>query len=373
MRAGERVLRAVARLARPLGGWCVAYGPRGGPALTTDPGRAALAGWSARLTRERPRARAEALHAALLARGRGLLAPSLRERTVLVAGLGSVGSYVAELLARSGVGALALLDPERVEAANLSRTTYAAEDVGRRKTDALARRLLAVAPAIGLALHPRAIQDLAPAELDGVVSAADLVIAATDDPAAQRALDRFAYARGKPAVFVGLYARAEGGEVIVTAPGRTGCYLCATRSRHAGGLGEGGARRTDYGTGRLAAEPALAADIQHVASAAVKLALSLLLPGGALGAIAEEAVADGTSFLTLSTVPRYWFYPRVFGETPGQGAFQAVWLAPARAPDCPVCGAEEARLDPCAVPLREPSREALAALAPSPSPTERTE
>ena len=95
-------------------------------------------------------AAAEALYRALLSRGQGLLSGSLRGRTVLVAGLGSVGSYVAEQLARSGVGALSLLDPERVEAANLSRTAYVAEDVGRMKTEALARRLLAIVPAAAL-------------------------------------------------------------------------------------------------------------------------------------------------------------------------------------------------------------------------------
>jgi molybdopterin/thiamine biosynthesis adenylyltransferase len=299
----------------------------------------------------------------LLARGGGILAPSIRTRRALVAGLGSVGSYVAEQLARSGLGALALVDPERVEAANLSRTAYVARDVGRRKTVALARRLRAFSPALALDLRPCALQDLAPRELDALVSGADLVVGATDDPAAQRALDRFAYARGKPAVYVGLYARADGGEVVLTVPERTACFLCATRARHAAERAAGAvARATDYGTGRLAAEPGLGADIQHVASAAVKLALSLLLPEAPVGALAAGAVAEGTTYLTLSTVARYWFYPQVFGDVPGQGAYQSVWLAPVRAPGCPVCGEPAARVEPLEVPLREPSREALAAL-----------
>lgn len=108
-------------------------------------------------------------------------------------------------------------------------------------------------------------------------------------------------------------------------------------------------------------EPALGADIQHVASAAVKLALSLLLPRGRVGAVAEGAVADGTPYLTLSTVPRYWFYPQLFRDVPGQGAYQAVWLSPVRAPDCPVCGDPADRIDPLTVPLRAPTREELAA------------
>ncbi len=364
----ERLREAVGAVLRTPGPYRTAFGPRGGPALTADPARARLAGWEARLTGEDPEAAAASLREALLARGAGLLSPSLRERTVLVAGLGSVGSYLAEQLARCGVGGLSLLDPEPVEGANLSRTAYAVEDLGRPKAEALARRLLSVAPSLRLVLLANRVEDLAPAELDALVRAANLVVAATDDPAAQRALDRFAYARGRPAVFVGLYAGAQGGEVILSVPERTPCYLCATRARHAAERTAGRvAREADYGTGRLAGESALGADIQHVASAAVKLALSLLLPGTRLGALAEEAVAEGTPYLTLSTVPRYWFYPEIFRDVPGQGAFQAVWLSPVRAAGCPVCGPAAGRVDPLAVPLRAPSREALAALLDDPA------
>ena len=211
-----------------------------------------------------------------------------------------------------------------------------------------------------------AVEALSPAELDALVRGADLVVAATDDPAAQRALNRFAYARGKPALFVGLYAGARGGEVVLTFPERTACYLCATRSRHE--VERAGGQVTpelDYGTGRLAGEIALGADVHHVASAAVKLGLALLLPPGseaALRGFAEEVVASGMPYLTLSTVPAYWFYPQIFGDTPGQGAYQAVWLTPRRAEDCPVCGPPGARVEPLEVPLRAPGRAAFARL-----------
>jgi molybdopterin/thiamine biosynthesis adenylyltransferase len=299
---------------------------------------------------------------ALLALGEGLLHPALRERTVLLAGLGSVGSYLGEQLVRSGVGGLALLDPERVEAANLSRAAYEAHDVGATKAEALARRLRAVNPAVRLALHACAVEAFSPAELDALVRGADLVVAATDDPAAQRALCRFAYARGKAALFPGLHAGARGGEVVISVPEQTACYLCATRARHGPGSTAPGApaRELDYGTGRLAAEPALAADVQHVASAALKLALALLVPPEApLAAFARGPITAGTTFLTLSTVPDYWFYPALFAGVPGQGAYQAVWLTPDRAVDCPVCGAPEHRAEPLEVPLRGPGRDAF--------------
>jgi hypothetical protein len=247
---------------------------------------------------------------------------------------------------------------------NLSRTVYEAEDIGRPKTQALARRLLRVDPAVGLDLHETRVDALTPAELDGIVGACDLVVAATDDPAAQRALDRFAYARGKPALFVGLYAGARGGEVLVTVPERTPCYLCATRTRHRAELVAGRVEgEVDYGTARLRGEVALGADIQHVASSAVKLALSLLVPPASdakLSSFAEEVVAEGMPYLTLSMVPRYWFYPQLFAEVPGQGAYQGVWLAPERDEECPVCGRPGSRLDPLEVPLRTPRRAAFA-------------
>ncbi len=362
----ERLVTALRTHFDGAGPYRRAHGPAGGPALTRDPARAALAGWGARRTGDDLEARSEAHRAALLSRSAGLLSAALRDRAVLVAGCGSVGSYVAEQLVRSGVGRLALLDPDSVEAENLSRSVYTAEDVGRPKTEALARRLLRIEPAVELALEPRAVEALQPAALDALIRGADLVVAATDDPAAQRALDRFAYARGRPALFVGLYAGARGGEVIVSVPERTACYLCATRSRHeverAGGRV---AREVDYGTGRLRGEIALGADIHHVASAAVKLALSLLLPPGSeagLRAFAEEVLASDMPYLTLSTVPRYWFYPQVFGETAGQGAYQGVWLTPRRSEDCPVCGPPSARVDPASVPLRAPGRAAFEAL-----------
>jgi proteasome lid subunit RPN8/RPN11 len=306
-----------------------------------------------------------AVRAGLFARSEGLVTRALEARRVLVAGCGSVGSYLAEGLARAGVGALTLLDPERVEAANLSRTVYEAGDLGRRKVEALRGRLERAAPGVKVRELPVALEALEPAELDAEVRAADLVLAATDDPAAQRGLNRFAYARGKPALFVGLYAGAQGGEVVVSVPERTPCFLCATRARHeAERAGGQVSREADYGTGRLPGEMALAADIQHVASAALKLGLALLLgeeAGASLQAALAPALAGGMPYVTLSTVPGYWFYPKIFEGVPGQGAFQSVWLTPARVEDCPVCGAAEGRVDPLDVPLKAPGRAVLAA------------
>ena len=67
---------------------------------------------------------------------------------VLVLGLGGVGSWCVEALARAGVGTLGLLDCDVVAPSNLNRQLVAlASTIGRRKTDVLRERVLDVNPA----------------------------------------------------------------------------------------------------------------------------------------------------------------------------------------------------------------------------------
>lgn len=72
---------------------------------------------------------------------------------VLLFGLGGVGSYTAECLARSGVGELTIVDNDMVGLTNLNRQLEALHStLGQRKTEAVAARLRDIHPA--LILHP---------------------------------------------------------------------------------------------------------------------------------------------------------------------------------------------------------------------------
>ena len=46
---------------------------------------------------------------------------AIREKTVVIVGIGSVGSVAAEMLARCGIGSLILFDYDKVEMANMNR------------------------------------------------------------------------------------------------------------------------------------------------------------------------------------------------------------------------------------------------------------
>ena len=72
---------------------------------------------------------------------------------VAVFGLGGVGSYAVEALARSGVGELTLVDDDSISVTNLNRQLEALwSTVGQNKTDAIAARCRAINPDI--VLHP---------------------------------------------------------------------------------------------------------------------------------------------------------------------------------------------------------------------------
>src|SRR4029077_21270318 len=67
-------------------------------------------------------------------------------RSALVAGAGNIGSHLAPLLARAGVGLLRVVDRDTVEEKNLAQQDYGPQDVGRGKAEALARRLAGTFP-----------------------------------------------------------------------------------------------------------------------------------------------------------------------------------------------------------------------------------
>ena len=68
------------------------------------------------------------------------------EATVAVCGLGGLGSNIAIVLARAGVGKLVLIDFDKVDITNLHRQQYKATQIGLYKTDALADNLAEIAP-----------------------------------------------------------------------------------------------------------------------------------------------------------------------------------------------------------------------------------
>lgn len=78
----------------------------------------------------------------------------LSSAAVAVFGLGGVGGYVAEALARAGVGTLALIDDDKICATNLNRQIIALHStIGKQKVDAMAERVLDINPRCNVEKH----------------------------------------------------------------------------------------------------------------------------------------------------------------------------------------------------------------------------
>lgn len=82
--------------------------------------------------------------------GRGRLHGRLSETSILVIGVGALGSAIAELLVRGGARTLTLLDGERLEAGNLVRHTLTLDDLEQNKAEALAARLSRISPHVAV-------------------------------------------------------------------------------------------------------------------------------------------------------------------------------------------------------------------------------
>ena len=70
----------------------------------------------------------------------------IKERTVLIVGIGGIGSVTAEMLARCGIGRLILFDYDKVELANMNRMFYLPEHQGLYKVEAAKQSLNKINP-----------------------------------------------------------------------------------------------------------------------------------------------------------------------------------------------------------------------------------
>lgn len=130
-------------------------------------------------------------------------AQRLFDSHVVVVGLGGVGSWSAEALARSGVRRLTLIDMDHVAESNLNRQVQATEaSIGQAKGEALRERFLGIHPDLEIEL----IDDfVTPENWPGLLGAQrpDGVIDACDQVRAKTALAAWAHNEAVPLVSVG--------------------------------------------------------------------------------------------------------------------------------------------------------------------------
>lgn len=123
----------------------------------------------------------------------------LKNKRVAVFGIGGVGGYVAEALARSGVGAIDLIDNDTVSLSNINRQIIALHStVGRLKTDVMEERILDICPDIKVTKHNLFFMPETSGEID--FSQFDYVVDAIDTVSGKLEIIRLAKENGVPVI-----------------------------------------------------------------------------------------------------------------------------------------------------------------------------
>jgi molybdopterin/thiamine biosynthesis adenylyltransferase len=117
---------------------------------------------------------------------------------VAIIGCGGLGGHVAIELTRIGIGKLILIDPDTFDETNLNRQSFATMDtIGEHKVSVLERELISINPALRISPH---IRHLNPKSDFGIISGADVVIDALDDPVIKLSLAQECARRSMPFV-----------------------------------------------------------------------------------------------------------------------------------------------------------------------------
>ncbi len=146
----------------------------------------------------------------------------LKSASVLVVGVGGLGSPASLYLAAAGVGRLGLVDNDVVNESNLQRQVlYATAEIGEPKALAAQRRLQALNPHIQIEAYP---QKLTAENAWDLIQTYDIILDGTDNFAARYLLNDVAVLQNKPFVY-GSISRFEG-QVSVFYAAEGPCYRC---------------------------------------------------------------------------------------------------------------------------------------------------
>jgi len=142
-------------------------------------------------------------------------------RTVVLAGLGNIGSQVVPLVSRlPEIGRLILIDPDRYGPENLHCQNMAAADLDCLKVDAMARQVSAVRPGLFVETYAHRIEDVPLALLKS-----DAIVGCVDSRLARQSINSIAFRLGAPWIDGAVDGASGFGRLAGYAPGGA-CLEC---------------------------------------------------------------------------------------------------------------------------------------------------
>lgn len=149
----------------------------------------------------------------------------LSTASVLIVGVGGLGSAVALYLTAMGVGKLILIDDGSVELSNLNRQIlYSSQDLGLKKVEVARSRLRELNPHVTIETYDQRLDEALAIEL---VKRVDVVVDALDNWESRLVLNKVCIEYGKPLIHAGV----EGfyGQIMTIVPGKGPCLACLFR------------------------------------------------------------------------------------------------------------------------------------------------
>ncbi|MFX1294749.1 MAG: ThiF family adenylyltransferase [Promethearchaeota archaeon] len=156
----------------------------------------------------------------------------LLSKTALIGGCGGLGVIVGEILARTGIGKLILIDRDIVEEENFNRLIYNRDDIGKPKAQCLAQKLKLIRNSTEIApkFHLRTLsyqEDVvAWMDLEDLIEKSDIIFTCFDNEAARIELNAYSTVLNKPLIDGGTSENALRGTIITVLPGKTPCLEC---------------------------------------------------------------------------------------------------------------------------------------------------
>ncbi len=147
----------------------------------------------------------------------------LKQSSVLVVGLGGLGSPVSLYLAAAGVGTMILADDDRLHLTNLQRQIlFRTSDIKRAKAELAKEQLQALNPEVNYIIQE---QRLTPDNLTSIIKQVDLVLDCSDNMATRHAVNAACIEHQTPLVS-GSAVSFSGQLLVLTPPFDQGCYAC---------------------------------------------------------------------------------------------------------------------------------------------------
>jgi len=169
----------------------------------------------------------------------------IRDCTIIIVGVGGVGSVAAEMLTRCGIGKLILYDYDKVELANMNRLFYQPHQQGMSKVEAAAKTLSFINPDVEFDYYNFDITKVdnyvhlldkiqhgakiptPPTDSSKNTSRVDLVLSCVDNFEARMTINRACNEVNQIWMESGVSENAISGHIQLIKPGESACFACA--------------------------------------------------------------------------------------------------------------------------------------------------